>query len=267
MNLNYLFILFIILVSCKQNNTLRKGAIFELKTNEDNIVSSKELINIDTTHMLSIDKDFVLGKFDYTKHVLFVKVESIHASKPIYLNKDVYQAFLNMFKHAKTDSVDLKIISGTRNFNEQKAIWERKWKKHKQLEPLERSQKILNYSSMPSTSRHHWGTDIDLNNLNNTFFENGEGKKIYDWLKEHANAYGFHQVYTSKENGRTGYNLERWHWSYIPLASQCLKFYNENITYKNVAGFEGSELAENLKIIPDYVNGISEAAKPKTSAN
>ena len=32
---------------------------------------------------------------------------------------------------------------------------------------------------MPSTSRHHWGTDLDLNNLNNSYFTSGKGKKIY----------------------------------------------------------------------------------------
>ncbi|NJK84501.1 MAG: M15 family metallopeptidase [Saprospiraceae bacterium] len=43
--------------------------------------------------------------------------------------------------------------------------------------PQERALKILKYSSMPGTSRHHWGTDIDLNSFSNSYFEQGEGKK------------------------------------------------------------------------------------------
>mgnify|MGYP000312507363 FL=1 len=109
---------------------------------------------------------------------------------------------------------------------------------------------------MPSTSRYHWGTDIDLKNLNNSYFERGLGAKEYQWLNKNAKNYGFHQVYTSKENGRTGYNMEKWHWSFMPLANQYLKFYNSNITYDDITGFTGSELADDLNIIKDFVNGV-----------
>ena len=53
---------------------------------------------------------------------------------------------------------------------------------------------------MPSTSRHHWGTDIDLNSLNNSYFSSGKGLKEYDWLTTNANHYGFYQVYTDEKN-------------------------------------------------------------------
>jgi len=66
------------------------------------------------------------------------------------------------------------------------------------------------------------GKDIYLNNLNNSYF-----KKEYDWLVKNASLYGFYQVYTSKENGREGYNIEKWHWSYNLLQKKYLKFYNE----------------------------------------
>ncbi|MDN3667324.1 M15 family metallopeptidase [Algibacter miyuki] len=204
----------------------------------------------------TITKDLVLGKFDYRKHELFQKVSPVHSSKTLYLNKSCYAAFVNMFEHAKADGIDLKIISGTRNFYEQKAIWERKWKKYSNLKPKARSLKILEYSSMPTSSRHHWGTDMDLNNLNNRYFETGTGLKIYNWLIKNAETYGFKQVYTAKTNGRTGYNMEKWHWSYMPLAENYLKFYNEHITYDDVSGFRGSEQASEVEIIKYYVNGI-----------
>ncbi len=109
---------------------------------------------------------------------------------------------------------------------------------------------------MPTSSRHHWGTDMDLNNLNNTYFEKGTGLKLYNWLLEHAKTYGFNQVYTSKINGRTGYNMEKWHWSYMPLSEKYLTFYNENISYKDITGFKGSEQAKTIDVIKNYVNGI-----------
>lgn len=205
----------------------------------------------------SITKDFVLGKFDYRKHDNFVEVSKVHASKTLFLNKGCYDAFVQMYKAAKADGVNLKIISGTRNFYEQKSIWERKWNKYANLEPKTRALKILEYSSMPSSSRHHWGTDMDLNNLNNAYFEKGEGLKIYNWLLNHAKSYGFNQVYTNKASGRTGYNMEKWHWSFMPLANKYLDYYNNNITYTDITDFKGSENAITIDIIKNYVNGIS----------
>lgn len=208
-----------------------------------------------------ITKNFILGKFDYKSHELFELVNPIYTTKAIYLNKDVYSAFLKMNKQAEAAGISLKIISGTRNFSEQKIIWERKWKKYSNLIAIDKANKILEYSSMPSTSRHHWGTDIDLNSFTNSYFEYGKGKLEYLWLLKHANAYGFYQVYTSKNNGRTGYNLERWHWSYMPLANRYLRFYNKHINASDIIGFKGAELATELHIIHNFVNGISSKAK------
>ena len=58
---------------------------------------------------------------------------------------------------------------------------------------------ILTYSSMPGTSRHHWGTDIDFNSLENSYFDAGDGLKVYEFLKRCGEELGFMQVYTSKK--------------------------------------------------------------------
>lgn len=205
---------------------------------------------------LKLNKSFILGKFNYRKDTSFVKVSGAHSSKNLYIKKEAYNSFVKMFNHAKSENVNLKIISGTRNFYEQKSIWDRKWVRYKNLKPIDRAKKILEYSSMPSTSRHHWGTDVDLNNLNNSYFEKGRGEKEYDWLVTNAHKYGFFQVYTSKTNGRKGYNMERWHWSYIPLSKGYLNYYNKNITNKDINGFKGSELSKELDVIQSFVNGI-----------
>lgn len=205
----------------------------------------------------TITKEFLLGKTAYQEVKDFVKVDPEHASRKMYLNRETYAAFVEMWKAAKTDGVQLKIVSGARNFEHQKAIWERKWKANEELEPLSRSQKILEFSSMPATSRHHWGTDIDLNNLENSYFEKGRGKAEYDWLVKNASQFGFFQVYTSKQSGRTGYSEEKWHWSYLPLAKLYLQAYNDIVKYEDISGFEGSYLAEAQEMIGIYVNGIS----------
>lgn len=204
-----------------------------------------------------ISKELLLGKINYRTNKGFVKVDSKYCSKTTFLNKEVYHAFLEMYNSAKNDGIELRIVSGARNFDHQKAIWERKWKDYNELDPQCRTQKILEYSSMPSTSRHHWGTDIDLNNLENAYFTEGTGKTEYEWLVKNAPLFGFYQVYTSKDAGRTGYAEEKWHWSYLPLAGRYLEAYNKTISYQDISGFDGCQLAEVNQMITAYVNGIA----------
>lgn len=249
-------------ISCT-NKKLKKESF---KKNEKDEVSTfsdslkfREVINDEDISLKSkvfVNKELVLGKFSYRKDTTFVKVQPNYSSKEIYLNKEVYEAFKRMHKDALQEDVKLIIVSGTRSFYQQTAIWERKWGVNKNLEPIDRSLKILEYSSMPGTSRHHWGTDIDINNLNNSYFDSGRGKKEYEWLTANAHNYGFCQVYTSKEQGRKGYNEEKWHWSYLPLATEYLRFYNKNINYNDIVGFKGDSLSSKINVIEEYVNGI-----------
>ena len=62
------------------------------------------------------------------------------------------------------------------------------------MDSLKAAKTILLYSSMPTTSRHHWGTDMDINSLENSYFASGQGLKEYTWLKKNAAKFGFCQV-------------------------------------------------------------------------
>ena len=212
-----------------------------------------------SAYLNGISKELLLGKIKYEEQQDFIKVPKEHASRPMFLNTDTYTAFIQMYNAAKRDGISLQIISGARNFDQQKTIWERKWQGNKDLDPETRTQKILEFSSMPSTSRHHWGTEIDLNNLENSYFEHGKGKAEYEWLVKNASRFGFHQVYNSKATGRTGYAEEKWHWSYLPLAGSYLEKYNQLINYIDINGFEGAYLAKTHKMISAYVNGIAQS--------
>ena len=109
---------------------------------------------------------------------------------------------------------------------------------------------------MPGTSRHHWGTDFDINSLETAYYTSGKGAKEYAWMKAHASEYGFCQVYNYKSN-RTGYNDEPWHWSFMPLSSRFLKMYVESVSYQDITGFKGSASALEIEVIRNYVQGIS----------
>ena len=220
------------------------------------------------------DKNHLLGKINPSKDSLFIKVNTEFTSnhKTIYLLFDVNTAYVKMYKAAIGAGINLKLISGTRTFYHQKSIWERKWTGKTKVEGRnlfveennlnQRAKLILKYSSMPGTSRHHWGTDIDVYSLNDADFQTSSGKRVYKWLKNNAINFGFCQVYTPKDSLRpTGYEEEKWHWSYFPISEKMLKEYQKRIKYSDISGFKGSQTAITLKVIENYVFGINQDCK------
>ncbi|MCT4623647.1 MAG: M15 family metallopeptidase [Schleiferiaceae bacterium] len=201
-------------------------------------------------------KQELIGKIDPYTHKGFTKVKSRYTDRDIYLRKEVNRAFEKMAKAATKDGINLYILSGTRTYTRQSEIWEDKWNRF-EGNPEEKAREILRYSSMPGTSRHHWGTDFDLNSLEPEFFETKSGEKIYSWLESQAWKFGFFQPYNKLgDNRKRGYKEEKWHWSYYPTASQLLRAYNNLIEYQDILGFEGAELGDSLDVFDHYVNAI-----------
>ena len=260
------FLVFACVLKSKKSNRLTPPKIEKVRSKNDTLKEITKTISD------SVLENRLLGKFNPKTDSDFVLVDKVFCNKEIYLQKETYESFIKMHKAAKEEGVSLKIRSGTRNFYAQKGIWERKWTGKTRLsdgtfasdlkDPKKRALKILLYSSMPSTSRHHWGTDIDINNLNNSYFKSGKGLKEYTWLVKNASKFGFCQVYSDKNSEeRTGYEMEKWHWSYLPIAAEYTKKYIELIQYKHIIGFKGSKYAKDIEAIKKYVAGISHSCQ------
>ena len=217
----------------------------------------------------SVPLQYIMGQFEPAQDSNFVKIAAEYTNKSnIYLQKEAYAAFLEMYAAAKEDGITLRILSATRNFDSQKSIWESKWNGSRKLsdgtsaaeiaDTNARALRILEYSSMPGTSRHHWGTDIDLNNLNNPYFEKEPGIQVYQWLTNNAARFGYCQPYTPKGPKRPdGYFEEKWHWSYLPVAKEYSASARQLLKDENIQGFAGAGVAPHLKIVEKYVFGIN----------
>lgn len=205
--------------------------------------------------------EYLVGKHDYYNDSLFTEIPAHMAYRTkMYLLDDVYDAYFKMYQAAKKDGVSLKIISAARTFEEQKWIWEDKWKKNKAQFPADTSlsKYIMQYSAMPGTSRHHWGTEVDLNSTSDSYFATATGAKVYEWLVNHAGTYGFCQTYDNKGMSRhSGYNEEKWHWSYFPISDSLLTQYAKMVQYAHIQGFSGDNTAKELDVISNYVLSIS----------
>ncbi len=206
------------------------------------------------------EKNYLMGKFDPSARGDFVPVPEEYnvSGYKTYLRKETLEAFLKMREAASLSGVELNIASATRNFNYQKKLWNDKWSIKDNFDGLEKFKEILEWSAAPGTSRHHFGTDIDINNVNPPYFDSQKGEKEYNWLVTNASQFGFCQTYNLKGNNRpTGYNEEKWHWSYLPLARNFTQEYKDLITEEDIKGFLGDEYVAGQNLINNYVLSIN----------
>jgi zinc D-Ala-D-Ala carboxypeptidase len=267
LNVKKLFPVIILILLCTPIITSSLLDLEQRKTNET--ILEQEKIQKEAEEKAE-QKIYLLGKFDPSQRADFSAVPAEHgiSGYKMYLRKETLSAFLQMASAADEDEIDLKIASATRNFDYQKNIWNNKWtgavlvggeNLAKSIpDGLERFKKILEYSAVPGTSRHHWGTDIDINNANPEYFETKQGEEVYEWLVKNAPFYGFCQPYTLKSTARPeGYNEEKWHWSYLPLSKTFTEEYKNLITDADIKGFDGDQYVAGQDLINKYVLGIN----------
>ena len=172
------------------------------------------------------------------------------------LTKNTSLAFLDMQKAAKNDGIDLQIVSSFRTFDKQKNLWNKKFKRFSDEgnNTRESLNMILRYSAVPGTSRHHWGTEIDITDRNviekhllnsNKFHNGGPFEPLHNWMMKNAHKYGFYLVYTDDKD-RNGFLYEPWHYSYKPDAIEIIKSYDirTGFAYFKTTNVSGSEIID-----------------------
>lgn len=135
------------------------------------------------------------------------------------------QAFLDMSNDALKEGIKIYSQSSYRSYYRQKGIWDRKYNRYTNNHetPEQAIKHIIDYSTIPGTSRHHWGTDLDIvdhavpqpSSLlhDKNFRKGGAFENLHEWMNKNLNNYGFHIVYTNNEK-RKGFKYEPWHISF-----------------------------------------------------
>lgn len=105
-----------------------------------------------------------------------------------------------------------------------------------QKNQISESCKQSGYCAREWESEHQLGLAVDLREATNEEKFLSKYQHYYDWLKEHAHEYGFHQSY---QNGKEvdGYPIEPWHWRYlwIDLATEL---YEKEMTFAEYVGYK-----------------------------
>ena len=216
------------------------------------------IILIHTSELMSqkIDLDILQGKT--TRHLV---------GDTVLLEKETFKAFEKMRNAAMRDGIKIKIISGHRDFERQTLIWNSKFikfTKELKLKPDEAINEIIRFSTIPGTSRHHWGTEIDIidedfKNENNPLISEkyesgGIFNKLKKWMDLNSEKFGFYLTYTNDEQ-RKGFEYEPWHYSYKPISKNLLKELKKNNISKLISDLEimGKEYLTK-EFIEKYIN-------------
>ena len=181
---------------------------------------------------------FVLTDKEYSLEELIGKGTPIFYGDSYQLRKEAHDSFLKMQEAALIEGINIEVVSSYRSYEHQTRIWTRKYNRFiaDSLPPMNAIKKIIEYSTIPGTSRHHWGTDIDIIDANierpesvleTIHFENeGVFVNLKKWMDAHANEFGFYLVYTDDEN-RKGFKYEPWHYSYKAISKEMLVQYQK----------------------------------------
>ncbi len=184
-------------------------------------LSDRQLTGVDDTHLVAVAGD----------HRLLAEAA---------------QAFGRLQSDAAEAGFDLAIASSYRSFQRQLAIWNDKASGARAvhddqgravamdaLSDGDKLRAILRFSALPGTSRHHWGTELDVYDA--SALPEGEQVQlvpaevspggVFDplhcWLDERMAVGESHGFFRPYGVDRGGVAPERWHLSYAPLSVSC----------------------------------------------
>ena len=198
--------------------------------------------------------EYLTGKFRPSAALDFALLpNSMTDGSTVYLRTTVVDSLVKLIAAAAQDDVQLYAISGVRTYDRQRKIWERRLKAESPTKSTQTPtdtwkmtacRALLKKMMTPGTSRHHWGTDVDLITTKSQYWQTRAGRKQLNWLSANGARYGFYLVY---DRGRqSGVAYEPWHWSFAPLAKPILKYYLEHVKTADLGDYFGRECLDQF---------------------
>lgn len=177
------------------------------------------------------------------------------------LHRDVVAPLLALRDAARGEGFDLRILSGFRDFERQRSIWNRKVDgalpvldgdaRPVRVEALSEEAlvfAILRWSALPGASRHHWGTDVDVFDaaarpegyevelIPEEVEPGGMFGPLHAWLDERIGAGSAFDFFRPYDRDRGGVAPERWHLSHAPVAGGFASALTPEIVADTVRG-------------------------------
>ena len=160
----------------------------------------------------------------------------------VKIHHQVVTPLLQLKEESRRHGFDLCIASGFRSYQRQETIWNNKTSgktplldengrllETRSLSSLQLIQTICYWSALPGTSRHHWGSDVDVYDKNalpanyklqmipQEVEKGGPFAPFHDWLDDYMNR--SNDFFRPYDGDSCDVSPERWHLSYHPVAS------------------------------------------------
>jgi D-alanyl-D-alanine carboxypeptidase len=127
---------------------------------------------------------------------------------------------VKLLAHAKTNGIDINVISGYRSDDYQQMLWEREISREmgRGLDYASAVEKVGKTLALPGCSEHGTGLAADLgtadaDDIDQLFNKTPAGK----WLARNASEYGFILRYPRMKEHITGISFEPWHYRYVGI--------------------------------------------------
>lgn len=183
--------------------------------------------NTKEKYQMIVNKYYLLTK-DYNPENL-VKIPTKYAwGDDNYIIKDVYEAFLDMWKAASKEGYYLMVNSAYRTYEYQEQLYN-DYKENYGLKYAE------NYAARPGASEHQTGMALDIFEKDHTSSKTFKDTEVYTWLKDNSYKYGFILRYPEGKENITGYSFESWHYRYVGIDT-AKEIYQKNITFDEYYG-------------------------------
>ena len=193
----------IVQIQKKEENSIKwweyPSTIYPTKRNGDDL-------------LVLVNKQYKLPSSYAPKDLVKASKSGIRRGENYYLRSIVIPDLTRMITDAKSEGVDLSIVSGYRSYQTQIDTYNYWLKMNNGNTSL-----VDTFSARAGHSQHQLGTVIDFstNEIRDKLGDEFSNTKASKWLSQHAYKYGFVISYPKGFENITGYKHESWHYRYI----------------------------------------------------
>ncbi|MEG0307556.1 MAG: M15 family metallopeptidase [Clostridium sp.] len=169
------------------------------------------IIELDRETVLIVNRENVLDENYLPENLTAPKTKFIGNGDPNVnkLEATAAKALEELFNAAKKDSIYLLGVSGYRDYNYQKNLYNKAVRESGK----EYADK---YTAKPGASGHQTGLVMDILSEDYQTLDDGFDKTdAYKWVEKNCSSYGFIIRYPKGKESITGYNYEPWHLRYV----------------------------------------------------
>ena len=193
----------IVQIQKKEENSIKwweyPSTIYPTKRNGDDL-------------LVLVNKQYKLPSSYAPKDLVKASKSGIRRGENYYLRNIVIPDLTRMITDAKSEGVDLSIVSGYRSYQTQIDTYNYWLKMNNGNTNL-----VDTFSARAGHSQHQLGTAIDFstNEIRDKLGDEFPNTKASKWLSQNAYKYGFVISYPKGYENITGYKHESWHYRYI----------------------------------------------------